>query len=1790
MGKISSKAKRIAAASFAAVLLITSVPNMDAVAAEASNATKAVITRTSDWWGKIETAREKNSLKEPDGESVDVNGGGGGELVVEKNKVVFTINGVDDTENKAGLVIYSDELKNTPVNITTVTNESGTSKYYELEVGKKYYYSLTESGINIKTGEDDFITVGEKSDTTVNLDIKATVTTPKLTFDEGNKIYINTEKTKKYTDLDGSTNIYKDIVPFDSDNWSYQIYKDSDSNPLNLSPSEGALYSFDESANKLDDNDTSSEHTYTIQYIYNGEYGASNSNIIEFKTVKQKGFTNTVETTIKSYINNNGVVYSKNNLIINISSLIGAFTGNEAALVADLENANLYVEFEISDVNRQDLKAGKYYSKIKLYNVTLKNGSDQIYGINANNKTIENMNFELKFIPQEVELNSMYIQYGSWNPIYHKSLFENIDEPISNELWKKMDGNIVFDSNYFKNLVADVETDENGKRTNKLSKTSEDAIIGFKDGVDISFENEEDNIMYYVDSTKKIKAYVVDDEDLYKDVKQSDFGIVTDNSSSKVFIYEDKYWVGKDFDAEAQLQNILKFSDTASEGYTTTYDGFTFIGYNYGSAYYSPCCNIYKVYATNTTMNTSFGEEGIKSFVGYAVMISDNEKYDADSKAIINEFKNSEDTIKDYIDEDNPENSYTINYWEFYKDTGKVQCNLKCNDVIIDSHSTENESDINVTTKMVTGDTTLNNTIAKDVFVNYSMSNKAGSGIKNADYYIWELADSDYNGDTIYYSKLKTVIDDLNNAEGTRKWVSLVENCVANEEMTDLQLNDGVYSLDINLGKKEGGKYVIITKATSNAATETGNLVSDILVVDSKSPTIDVKYVRENGDSGTLNYQSTESNPTFIQDKKVKLEFKLTDREFDIRDYQYIDKEKSYITIKSIDEQENIENETKEISIKDINTVDDIDTITCELEFDVEKRYIISAVVTDKAGNRSTTGIICFVLDNTPPECYIKNDIVDGSESTIAYKLTGDLYTVSFGLFASKKVKITAESNEDLSGCTISNYASTKSLTEEQVLALTEDEWKQGGVVTVEENQQIIAYFRLKDNANNVTYYVAGKESGVIVDTVDPFVKINILQSGNNYGMYKDKVGYSIDFSDIPSMGVYSGVKSLYYSITVDGVMKEEKTIAPPECDPLSDSTGALNVTNEYNSNSIVINALVTDNAGHTYPDSKTICIDSKTPKYSVTWDNQNPTNGKYYDKPRTATIHVKERNFDPGLVNINLSNKNASISGWSVAGGVGDKTDHICTVTFTADGDYSMSVDCTDMAGNVGENTSGTIADFTIDRTAPIIEVSYNGTAKNTSFYSNALTATVTVTEHNFDAAAVAAEITAQLNGAGIKSPTISAFTSNGDKHTATISFATDGDYTLALGCNDKAGNAATRYDKQTFTVDLSAPKVDISGVSDKTANRGNVIPVIVCDDVNLEKAGISIVFKGANTGLHTLDEIGYSIDDQGGTKTLTVNDFPYTEDMDDLYTMVVTITDQAGNVTEQEVEFSVNRFGSVYVLDDSTKEWLGGSEDEGGTKFAYINDSKDVGIIEYNVDEVTNRQIFYGLNSDTIEVKDEDNASAEDKTNSKFYKIDEGTDKGWHEYHYTIDKANFDKEGNYAVTIYTEDTADNKSSNTSNKHEAGPLNVEFAVDKTAPTIVISGADDKDKFTQDSLTLKVDAQDNIQIDKVNIDVNGQVTEYTSDQLRDMDGSIEVILSEKNEYQDVKVSAVDMAGNAYQDTDKYGNETDSKAISVLVTSNIFVYFVNSIWLFIAIGAVVVLLGALIIVVVRKRRK
>lgn len=584
--------------------------------------------------------------------------------------------------------------------------------------------------------------------------------------------------------------------------------------------------------------------------------------------------------------------------------------------------------------------------------------------------------------------------------------------------------------------------------------------------------------------------------------------------------------------------------------------------------------------------------------------------------------------------------------------------------------------------------------------------------------------------------------------------------------------------------------------------------------------------------------------------------------------------------------------------------------------------------------------------------------------------------------------------------------------------------------------------------------------------------------------------------------------------------------------------------TVKNNSNEIKMHIKMTDRAGNTSEDELIFSIDKTKPEIKIAFDNETPDaeNTTMFKENRVATITVTERNFEAADFKADITNTDGVIpelSAWQTTENTEnpDQSVSTATITFAEDGDYTLSVSGQDKAANQAETVKAD--DFTIDKTRPVITVTYdNNNAVNGNYYAAARTATIQIEEHNFSENRVRITGTATDNGAGISFPQSGGFTGNGDVHTATITCGTDGLYNFNVEYTDMAGNIAETYTGEEYYVDLTEPEIEIVGVEDYSANNGDVIPQIVMSDTNFDTNGVNIELVGANQG-SVAPEGSYT--NQGNGETFTFQNFPKEQSYDDIYTINATLTDMAGNESNATVTFSVNRFGSVYVFDQTLKDIEG----------TYIQNEIDVKLQEVNVDS---------LEHDKIKVVVDTNGTPRTLEEGIDYQVQESGGNGqWYQYDYTIDKSLFAGDGRYIVTLYSEDIAGNVNENIDESKEA---EISFGVDKTAPVVIPIDVESNAQYPVDTKAANVTVNDNLVLDSVEIYIGDKKCDYT------VDGeNYQFNIPNNTKKQDVTIMAVDAAGN----------KTNYVLNGILVTTNTFIRWYNNKPLFVGsiAGAAVV---------------
>ena len=872
-------------------------------------------------------------------------------------------------------------------------------------------------------------------------------------------------------------------------------------------------------------------------------------------------------------------------------------------------------------------------------------------------------------------------------------------------------------------------------------------------------------------------------------------------------------------------------------------------------------------------------------------------------------------------------------------------------------------------------------------------------------------------------------------------------------------------------------------------------------------------------------------------------------------------------------------------------------THTATIRFTTEADYTFNISYSDKAGNKNkavnygkSVAPGEFTIDKTAPT---KADIRINNESVKATK------GVAFEKFYRNSVTVKYSVNCDISGLDNITYQKV-----DDVAGYSADgSWTAyaNTGVKVSPSEKFVIYFRAEDKAGNVTII---NSTGIVVDSKAPTgetyaPEIDIKpEAANKNGLHNKDVSVDLNVIDpaysgnnADSNGYYSGINRITYRISTTDTQAEETGVlfdvnegitsgSVYDNDSLVSSwTGRINIdAATFNSNNVVVEITATDNAGNTRVTTNEminvpIAIDVTKPEINISYNNNSVDSESLFKADRVATIAVTERNFKSDNVKIKITNTDGvipAVSGWKKTGGTGNLDDTIWTATipYTADGDYEFSIEYTDLADNRSDGAvyaAGTQVPekFTVDKTLPVIDVSYdNNSASNGNYYNAGRTATIVITEHNFDASRVTVTLTATDDGTVAALPIVSGWTDNGDRHTATVSYSNDSLYTFDIAVKDKAGNDAADFAKQTFYVDKTAPSLTISGVADLSANSGEIIPVISYTDTNYDDANVSITLTGAERKAVALDG-AYS--DQHNGKIFTFNNFPEKKEVDDIYTLTATLTDKAGNTTTKSIRFSANRFGSTYALPKATEE-LNGS---------YTQSGKDVVMTETNANQLKNIKVILFKNGETITLKEDDD-----------YRIDvKGGNGQWYEYTYTVYSANFADDGVYRLSFSSEDDAGNKAENTLDTKNK---EISFSVDKTKPDIVVTNIENGSTYPVDKLTVTMSASDNILLKTMSVYLDDYDKEYKTWTAEDIAKTID---ADGNFTFDIDGNSTGAHKVKVVCTDAAGNEQTVEITDFYVTTNLFVRFYNNKVLFFGtIGGVIVIAAAIVVLLVLKKRK
>lgn len=882
------------------------------------------------------------------------------------------------------------------------------------------------------------------------------------------------------------------------------------------------------------------------------------------------------------------------------------------------------------------------------------------------------------------------------------------------------------------------------------------------------------------------------------------------------------------------------------------------------------------------------------------------------------------------------------------------------------------------------------------------------------------------------------------------------------------------------------------------------------------------------------------------------------------------------------------------------------DTHTAEITFSTEAFYKFDILYTDMSGRKNepvnygdSKAATDFVIDKTAP---VNSDIKINDSSVLARG------GVAFEKFYRNDVTVKFSTNADISGIKSVKYQKVNDLSSYNKNGTWNEYDSQNGVV-VKPNEKFVIYFMVGDMAGNT---VIVNSTGIVVDDKAPIgekaaPEIDIIpDAANANGLHNGNVNVAMKVVDPKYSGVnsdingyYSGINKITYRIyTRDTDAVETGTLMDISANNtngavfdkdnlISSWSGNITVdASRFNSNNVVVEVKAVDNAGNERVTTnemigQAIKIDITAPAIDVSYDNNTADNNTYFKENRTARIQITERNFNENDVDVRISNTDGvipSVSGWTQYAGSGnmDNTTWVTYVTYDADGDYKFDISYKDMADNTAgaENyADGTVAakEFTVDKTNPVIEVSYdNNDAENSNYYKTDRTATISVTEHNFQADRVIVNVTAMDDGNAVTAPQISGWTSDGDINTATIYYGSDAYYTFNISMQDMAGNSSDEFTEQNFYVDKTVPELSITGVENNTANSGTVIPVVSYSDTNYDESLVSITLTGANRKNVELDG---SYSEQHNGRVFTFKDFANEKSIDDIYTLTASITDRAGNVSTQTVVFSVNRFGSTYELSSSTENLNG----------TYVKSTEDVVLSEVNVNQLTNIKLTLYKNDATIVLKENED-----------YRVSiSGGNGQWYQYTYTVFAKNFSENGVYRITIQSDD-ATGRTQKTD--QDTKNVEIQFGIDNEPPVINVKNLESKTTYAMESKEVEMTVRDNLKLGQVIVELDGnEYKTWSGDELEQIvqnGGNFTFnIDGNSTSAHNIVVYASDAAGNGAKtaNADKPANVVNID--DFYVTTNKWVQYINNKPLFYgSIIAVIAVVGLGVFAVTFVRRK
>lgn len=878
-------------------------------------------------------------------------------------------------------------------------------------------------------------------------------------------------------------------------------------------------------------------------------------------------------------------------------------------------------------------------------------------------------------------------------------------------------------------------------------------------------------------------------------------------------------------------------------------------------------------------------------------------KYTRENGASSSNLESDNGTVNAQVDKDDP-NKYTATLTLPRNEAEQLRGNLQVTAVDKAGNKSVSYTDDGVF---------VIDTIAPRQKVEYKLKNNEGSNriVGKKHYFSNDVEFTFKIVEANFYPEDVIITVSKNNGSAEKQSVTWTDTENADEYQATLTLSDDA-------------DYVVSMTYEDRSGKEMTAYTSEKIVVDKTIPVIEFNF---------KDYKDSQ-NPQSATVKITEHNFRTDDIKLDVSAKDINGK-----TVSTNDLQQYLRN-------CEWTTEGDVHTAIIDKQF-VDGIYELTFNYADLALNQaSEVKSSSFIVDRTAP---------DTADMSIKYSnpiMQTILNNITFGYY-NPNVEVTFTAYDSISGIkeftwsylkeTGASESNVAEYAEAKVTAKQDstDKSKYTATVTLPKSvaDQIrgTVSFSATDNYNNSSNKLTDTNNVLVVDTIAPTMNVEYSAADNSYN---GKDYYKQDLT-----ATFTITEANFYKEDVKVKVKKNDgsftEITPVWTDTSTDvHIGKVTITaasDHSNDGDYIFSVEYKDrsnNQMNTYT-STTKVIDTTKPVIEVKYANDNPVNTmtdvenhqrKYFSSTQTATVTVKEHNFNETAAKYTIVTKDVagneinasglySVSGWTKNG-----DDNILTITYPGDANYTFDIECTDLATLKADDYATEY--FTVDTSKPTdLNVAYSNSILDTilntvtfGFYNAKATVTITATDnisginsmkYSYVKADGVSGVNTELVDAIVDASSIT--NSNGGA-TGTATFeiprealAANNQFngTINFTATDRANNESDYLrDTKRIIVDNISPTAEVQySTPVQTSNGiayydGDISATVTINEANFYSEGVQItVTKDGAAAAVTASWVDNSTDVHTGTFTISG---------DGDYTVGITYTDKSSNTMQ--------------------------------------------------------------------------------------------------------------------------------------------------------------------------------------------------------------------------------------------------------------------------------------------------